>query len=285
LQIISTIKGIKEFVRKLYAQSPEIKTVLVPTMGFLHEGHLSLIDIARQNGDFIIVSIFVNPLQFNNAQDLEHYPRNMEKDIEMLKSKGVDLLFSPDEKEVYPDEKPSIVMDYPELTNKLCGKFRPLHFSGVMTIVHNLFQWIKPQIAVFGLKDYQQYLIIKTMVKDLAFDITIMGGIAVREKSGIVLSSRNSRLSEKGKNDALVISRSLFKVENEWKKGNRSFDTLQSILERELSGINIEYCGLYNSQTLKPASLNDTKILVAVAGYVEEIRLIDNILLDEPGFL
>ena len=257
-----------------------MKTVLVPTMGFLHEGHLSLIDIARQNGEFIIVSIFVNPLQFNNPQDLELYPRNIEKDIEMLKSKGVDLLFSPDEKEVYPDEKPSIVMDYPELTNKLCGKFRPLHFSGVMTIVHNLFQWIKPRIAIFGLKDYQQYLIIKTMVKDLAFDITIIGAIPVREKSGIVLSSRNSRLSEKGKNNALVISSSLFKVENEWKKGNRSLDKLQTILKSELSGINMEYCGLYNPQTLQPASHKDTQILVAVAGYVEEVRLIDNIILD-----
>jgi pantoate--beta-alanine ligase len=268
--------------------NPGKKIGFVPTMGFLHEGHLSLIRQAAKICDQIVVSIFVNPIQFNNPDDLKNYPRDMERDILLLnefqnelKGTKVDILFTPDSNDVYKNGKPGIFIDYPNLANKLCGKTRPGHFSGVLTIVHNLFVWVKPHVAVFGLKDYQQYLLIKKMNDDLHMSVEVTPGELIRENDGLAMSSRNVRLSPDERRTALVISQTLFKIKDEFDSGKNEVLYLKNILGENLKHLQIDYASLYRPETLEELADtgNPSNALVAVALFIGNVRLIDNILL------
>lgn len=251
----------------------------VPTMGYLHEGHLSLIQKAKSECDYTVVSIFVNPKQFNSKEDFEKYPVDIDRDLNLLKKENVDLVFIPKVEEIYSEE-PKIQLDIPELTNKLCGKFRPGHFQGVLLIVLKLFHLVEPNKAYFGKKDYQQYLIIKQMVKDLDLDISIIGCPLIREESGLAMSSRNARLSEKGKEDALLIYRALQLAKQEFEKGERNSDTLKEIIKDviETGKLNrVEYIEIVDKETLESQSIVKKENIIAVAVYTENVRLIDNI--------
>jgi pantoate--beta-alanine ligase len=262
-------------------ENPGKKIGLVPTMGYLHEGHLSLIKKIKDQCDVVVVSIFVNPIQFNNPEDLEKYPRDLARDMEMVKNAGGDLVFCPDANNVYPNGKPEIFIDYPKLTNKLCGKFRPGHFSGVLTIVHNLFQWVKPHVSIFGRKDFQQLLLIKNMNRDLHMNVKILEGEIVREKDSLAMSSRNVRLSEDQRKLALKIPEALFHIENFYKKEKSTSGILKQILLSDLAGFDVEYASLYNPETLEELADNEPAAgsLAAVAVNMGNIRLIDNLII------
>ncbi|MDH4261661.1 MAG: pantoate--beta-alanine ligase [Spirochaetia bacterium] len=284
MKIIKNITEMQNWSRHYRCENPDQKIGFIPTMGFLHEGHLSLIKQAVESCQCIVVSIFVNPFQFNNPDDLKNYPRNLERDILLLNGldQKIDILFIPDSDDVYKNGRPELIMDYPDITNKLCGKTRAGHFNGVLTIVHNLFMWIKPHVAIFGLKDYQQYLLIKKMTNDLHLDVEIKAGQLIRENDGLAMSSRNSRLSSEEKNRALIISQTLFKVKNEFESGNNKVLHLKNILQNNLSHLEIDYASLYHSETLEELNEQDNAsgALVAVAVYIGKVRLIDNILLN-----
>ena len=261
---------------------PQKKIGFVPTMGFLHAGHLSLIEKAKEEADIVVVSIFVNPIQFNDKNDYEAYPSDLENDKKLLKDMNADILFAPAKDDIYRSGSPEIVLDYPQYTSLLCGKNRPGHFQGVLYIVHNLFQYVRPHKAVFGLKDYQQYLLIKKMTTDLAFDIDILPGDLKRDDNGFALSSRNARLSEKGYQKALGISQALFLAKNVWLNNkNSTAGEIKTILLEKMKDLEIEYAGVYDMNTLKeiPADKNISNALIAAAVRVENVRLIDNMII------
>ena len=254
----------------------------VPTMGSLHDGHLSLVSKAKEMAEKTVVSIFLNQYQFNDAKDFQNYPTSDQTDIELLKDKNVDVLFMPKSSEVYPNGDPTIVIDYPELTNQLCGLSRDGHFNSVLTIVHNLLMWVNPDIAIFGQKDYQQWLLIYNMCSDLNLPVKIIRSEIHRQNDGLALSSRNARLSDNGKIEALTISQTLNIVHQEWSQ-NRDITSsdLQIILQTALKNLDVEYCGIYDMQTLQPLkeSIKVDNAIVAVAVYIEKVRCIDNVLL------
>ena len=261
-----------------------MKIGLVPTMGALHSGHMELIKQARIHSDYVIVSIFINPLQFNQAEDFMNYPSNLLKDSDKLKKAGVNLLFNPDAKLIYP-KKPSVKIDFGDLSHKIEGRFRRGHFEGVGLVVMKLFNIIKPNIAFFGLKDLQQFVLIEHIVKEFSYPIKLEGIPTVREENGLALSSRNALLSPSGIKIAAKIYKGLI-----WAKNNfETFHTSEA-LKMQLNnfyqtqvGLSIEYCEILNSNTFKPLKSlrSGKKITLCVAAYVEGIRLIDNIFLRE----
>jgi pantoate--beta-alanine ligase len=273
-----------KFKKELRQQIKEAKNSqkiigFIPTMGYLHEGHLSLIREAKKDCNYIVVSIFVNPKQFNSEEDLKKYPRDYGRDLGLLQQEEVDLVFLPEIEEIYPEE-PKIYIDIPNLTNKLCGIYRPGHFQGVLLIVLKLFHLVEPHKAYFGKKDYQQYLIIKQMVKDLDMDIDVVGCPLIREDSGIALSSRNARLSEKGYSDAQLISRALFLAKNEWQKGEKNPENLKEIIRDiiETGPLNkVEYIEIVDPITLENVQVVKEGDIITVAVYTDNVRLIDNI--------
>lgn len=269
-----------ELRKEILNAKQEKKTIgFVPTMGYLHQGHLSLIQRSQTECDYTVVSIFVNPKQFNSKEDFEKYPVDIDRDLNLLKKENVDLVFIPNVKEIYTEE-PKIQLDIPELTNKLCGKFRPGHFQGVLLIVLKLFHLVEPHKAYFGKKDYQQYLIIKQMVKDLDLNISIIGCPLIREESGLAMSSRNARLSEKGKEDALLIYRALQIAKQEFEKGEKNSETLKEIIKDviETGKLNrVEYIEIVDKETLESQAFAKKENIIAVAVYTENVRLIDNI--------
>jgi len=281
MKIINNIFEMQEFSRQYQCQNPHKKIGLVPTMGYLHEGHLSLMRTIQSSCDCLVVSIFVNPIQFNNRDDLEKYPRDIEHDIALLSGLDVDILFMPGEIDVYPKGVPEIFMDYPKLTNKLCGITRPGHFSGMLVIVHNLFQWVKPDYAIFGLKDYQQFILIKKMIADLAMPVKILSGEIIRDPDGLALSSRNVRLAPEERINALVISSTLFKIKREFKSGKNQAGYLKKILHESLHKFKLDYASVYDTDTLVEFGDNDIikSGVAAVAVFIGEIRLIDNLIL------
>lgn len=263
-------------------------TCFVPTMGFLHTGHISLIKKAAKKAEVVIVSIFVNPLQFTDTNDFEKYPQNLAQDINILEKENVDILFLPDANEIYPKKKVFIQITCPTLTQTLCGVKRPGHFEGVLYIVHNLLSWIKPDFAIFGLKDYQQYILIKTMTQELALPCKIISAPIVREDSGLALSSRNARLDTAGTARALGISKSLFYAKDQLRSHNKlTVKNIKEMVRETLSNYltevdRIEYIEVVNPNDLSPLPV-DFEIqsaLLAVAVFISEIRLIDNIILE-----
>ncbi|UCF70249.1 MAG: pantoate--beta-alanine ligase [candidate division WOR-3 bacterium] len=253
---------------------------LVPTMGYLHEGHLSLVRIARKKCGYLIVSIFVNPTQFGPKEDFRQYPRDLKKDLSMLRKEGVDLVFNPSVREMYgPDHQTYVeVVDWSRL---LCGASRPIHFRGVTTVVLKFFNILQPDIAVFGRKDYQQAAIIRKMVRELNLKVNVITGPVVREKDGLAMSSRNIYLNPGQRQNAVVISESLEWVRQAYKKGARQTKEVRTRMARMIRnrGGRIDYIAVVDKDTLEPVKKLKKGTLVALAVFFGRTRLIDNTVL------
>lgn len=259
------------------------KIGFVPTMGYLHEGHLALVRKASELSDIVVVSIFINPTQFGPNEDLAKYPRDFEKDANLLEQEKADIVFFPESKEVYPKGY-STYVQVRDLQNHLCGKSRTGHFVGVATVVAKLFNIVKPHFAVFGQKDYQQLKVIERMVQDLNMDIEIIGYPTVREQDGLAMSSRNTYLNPDERSRALLISASLAEAERLFRNGTRDATLIQREVERVLKskeGVDIEYVSVTDPDTLEDIKQIQDKALVAIACHVGKTRLIDNKVLTE----
>jgi len=258
----------------------------VPTMGALHEGHLSLVRIAKARSDKVVVSVFVNPTQFGPSEDYNTYPRNTEGDLAMCEAEGVDAVFLPSVEEMYP-EGYSTYIEVQGLTEELCGRYRPGHFRGVATVVAKLFNATAPHLAVFGMKDAQQFFVIKRMVSDLNMDIEIVPGPTVREPDGLAMSSRNAYLSPAERAEAPVIYRALLVAKDlVEQKGIRDPAELVREMERfiseESSLIRVQYIQAVDTTNLKPVSEIRGQVLLAIAAFLGKTRLIDNLILEVP---
>ena len=276
IKIVDNIKDMQSLSNKTRKDGQTIS--FVPTMGALHEGHLTLMRAAKEKSDYLVVSIFVNPTQFGLNEDFNKYTRDLEGDIKKISSIGVDTVFFPDVDEIYPDGYETYV-EVQELQKPLCGQHRQGHFKGVATVVLKLFNIVKPDVAVFGEKDYQQLLIIKKMVRDLHLEIEILGMPIVREDDGLALSSRNAYLSDEEREKALSLSKSLKTIRSEFKKGKQDIQELvklgKSILN-DSSINNIDYLDIRDGNTLKREQNAKKGDIVAVAAKVGNARLIDN---------
>jgi len=253
---------------------------LVPTMGFLHEGHLSLVRMARKRCDHLIVSIFVNPTQFGPNEDLRRYPRNLKKDLRLLRKEGVDLVFNPSAKAMYPEGFKTYV-EVTDWSKLLCGVSRPIHFRGVTTVVLKLFNILRPDLAVFGRKDYQQAVIIKKMAKDLNLNVRILTGRIVREPDGLAMSSRNMYLSKAHRNNAVVLYESLKWLRQAYVKGLRDTklaENKMAMMIKKKKG-KIDYIAIVDKNTLEPVRKLRKGTLVALAVFFGRTRLIDNTVL------
>lgn len=257
------------------------KIAFVPTMGYLHKGHLSLIREGKKRGDHLVVSIFVNPIQFAEGEDLERYPRNMQRDGRILDEAGVDILFSPSAADIYPQGFQTHI-DVEEISKELCGASRPGHFKGVATVVAKLFNIVSPHIALFGEKDYQQLVLIRRMTADLNYDTDIVGMPVIREDDGLAMSSRNSYLSEMQRRQALTLYRSLMKGKALFTDGVRNAEKIIEEAKMALdSNVRIDYMKICNIENLAPIERIEGEALFALAAYVGDTRLIDNIILRE----
>ncbi len=256
------------------------KIGLVPTMGSLHEGHLSLVRKARRENDVVAVSIFVNPLQFGPAEDFRRYPRTRKKDSALLAGEKVNYLFTPTVRLLYPEGFESFV-EVPRLSDRLCGRFRPGHFRGVATVVAKLFNVTRPHRAYFGAKDYQQAVMVKQLAKDLNFDIEIRLLPIVRDRDGLALSSRNQYLAAKERERALAIPRSLGWAKAQVRRGKRNLERLRAGIVRRLRGglDRIDYVEFVHPETLEPVRNARGRFVAAVAGWVGKTRLIDNVII------
>ncbi|EAK2883708.1 pantoate--beta-alanine ligase [Campylobacter upsaliensis] len=278
MQIINDIKDLKNIIKKWKNQ--DLSIGYVPTMGYLHEGHLSLIKKASKN-DKIIVSIFVNPMQFGVNEDLATYPRDLERDAKLCENEGVAVLFTPSVEQMYPKDFSSYV-DMNSLTDKLCGAKREGHFRGVCTILMKFFHLITPDVAYFGQKDAQQCAVVKHMVEDLNLDLEIEICPIIREKDGLAKSSRNVYLNEAERKAALVLSRAIFLGENLIKKGERESKIILQAMREELqkeSLARIDYIELVHPLTMQNLERIEDSALGALAVYIGKTRLIDNFLL------
>ena len=263
------------------------KTVgFVPTMGYLHEGHTSLINIARKHADIVVVSIFVNPIQFGPSEDYDRYPRDIKRDKEILEKMGVDIMFYPSVDDLYPKGFTTYV-EVKGLSDKLCGRYRPGHFRGVTTVVAKLFNIVMPDIAVFGEKDAQQAIIIKRMVRDLNFPVKIIVGPTVREPDGLAMSSRNEYLTEEERKVAPAIYQSLLLAKNLVEQGERDASKIIAAMHEFLSKydrIRVEYIEIVDKEELNPIErLEKGEALIAIAAYLGKARLIDNITVKVGG--
>jgi len=281
MRIIESAKEMQQTADALRREGKKIG--FVPTMGYLHEGHLALVRKARELSDVVVVSIFVNPTQFGPNEDFEKYPRDPGRDNSLLEQEKTDIVFFPDKKEMYPDRYFTYVQ-VRELEDHLCGLTRKGHFIGVATVVAKLFNIVKPHYAVFGQKDYQQLTIIERMVRDLNMDLEIVPFPTVREKGGLAMSSRNTYLSPEEREKGLLIYASMKKVEELFKDGERSVAILRKEAEKVLSsgnGIDIEYISISDAETLKELVRINNKAVLAIACRVGKTRLIDNTILTE----
>ncbi len=254
---------------------------LVPTMGFLHEGHLSLMRIARKQCDRLVVSIFVNPTQFAPNEDFEDYPRDFERDCRLCQAEGVDTVFAPDAEQMYPPDASTWVIEE-TLSRPLCGRARPTHFRGVTTVVAKLFNICAPDVAVFGQKDAQQALIIQRMVRDLNVPVRILIGPIHREADGLAMSSRNTYLSADERQRARSISQGLNAALRLYENGERSAPELRRTVAaaiEEAGGV-LDYVELVSRDSLRPLQIVEGQALLAVAAYFGRTRLIDNVFLD-----
>nr|C6E3N5.1 RecName: Full=Pantothenate synthetase; Short=PS; AltName: Full=Pantoate--beta-alanine ligase; AltName: Full=Pantoate-activating enzyme [Geobacter sp. M21] len=266
-----------------YARERRGDIALVPTMGYLHEGHASLMVEARKRAKYVVASIFVNPTQFGINEDLDSYPRDLEHDKEIAAKAGVDVIFAPTAADMYPDRYQSY-LNVEEITVHLCGASRPGHFRGVTTVVAKLFNIVAPKVAFFGKKDFQQLAVIRRMVRDFNFDIEIVGMPIVREKDGLAMSSRNTKLSPAEREKALCLSRSIAAAKAAFRGGERSVAALQkvaaAVIEAENSPL-IDYLEFRDQDSLLPLDKADERTLLALAVRVGSVRLIDNSILGE----
>ena len=276
--IVEKVKDMKELSKKYLKENKTIG--FVPTMGFLHEGHLSLVRRAREENDIVVVSIFVNPTQFGPNEDYESYPRDFERDVKLLKELNVDVVFHPPVEEMYPKDF-STYVEETKLSRYLCGKSRPGHFRGVCTIVTKLFNIVHPTRAYFGQKDAQQFRVIKRMVRDLNMDVELVECPIVREHDGLAMSSRNIYLSDDERVQALALYNSLKLAENLIKSGERDAGVVKSAMKEFLSRydkVKIDYVEIVDEETLEPVKHIEGKVIVAIACWVGKARLIDNVI-------
>jgi len=270
-------KTVEETRKQIKQWKKEGKTIgLVPTMGFLHEGHASLIRKCREQNDIVVVSDFVNPTQFGPNEDLEAYPRDFERDSKLCESLGADLIFAPSPEDMYHDPHAFVSID--TLSETLCGKTRPIHFKGVCTVVTKLFHIVAPDRAYFGEKDAQQLAIIRKMVKDLNFDIEIVGCPIVREEDGLAKSSRNTYLNDKERQAALCLSRAVKTGKEVIYTGADAKEVLnpmKAIIEAEPLA-RIDYVSMVDALSMQPVDSVNADVLVAMAVYIGKTRLIDN---------
>ncbi len=256
----------------------------VPTMGYLHEGHLRLVDRCRELADWVALSIYVNPLQFGPSEDLERYPRDLERDMTAARERGVDLIFAPDDRELYPGAR-TVVVTPRRLADRLCGLSRPGHFEGVLTVVAKLFAIVQPDVAVFGQKDYQQALLIRKMVADLDLPVRIEVAPTVRDPDGLAMSSRNGYLSSEERERALRISRALADAVRDYRAGAQDAGALRAGVLGKLEaggGVDVEYVEVVSAEELEPVERLGDDTLVVMAVRVGATRLIDNALLGSP---
>lgn len=278
MQTQKKIKDLRQILRTARSQGKSI--ALVPTMGNLHEGHLQLIRQARERYDFIVCSIFVNPLQFGENEDLAAYPRTLEADSESLRSENCDCLFLPSVEEIYGDGlEMQTSIRVPGLTENLCGISRPGHFDGVATVVTKLFNIVQPDAAFFGLKDYQQFLIIRKLTHDLALEIAIHGIETHREESGLAMSSRNNYLSQEQRQQAANLYQSLRQCAEKIQQGSTEFPKLEKAAKKELQQASLEpdYFQICDAESLQPPTADTQHIAILGAVFVGKSRLIDNI--------
>jgi pantoate--beta-alanine ligase len=285
LQVVNTVP---EMRRVREAATATRRTIgFVPTMGYLHEGHLSLVDVAGREADLVVMSIYVNPAQFAEGEDLETYPRDLERDLDLAAGRGVDVAFVPSDSDVYPEPQ-TIWVDPPEdAGRRLCGERRPTHFRGVLTVVAKLFGIVQPDVAVFGRKDYQQAVLIQRLVRELDLPVRIELAPIVREAGGLAMSSRNAYLSAEQRPAALGLSGALRAVRGAFERGERSADVLRELARRHMeeAGVRVDYAEVVDAHDLSTAGEAKAGSVCAVAGYVGTTRLIDNAMLAGPSSL
>lgn len=276
MKIITTIEELRPIIKGWKREG--LTVGLVPTMGYLHDGHKSLIVKAVAENDKVVVSDFVNPTQFGANEDLSSYPRDIERDAALCEAAGADIIFHPEpEKMYYPDKCTFVDMD--KLTKGLCGKTRPVHFSGVCTVVSKLFNIVTPDRAYFGQKDAQQLAVIKRMVRDLNFDITVVGCPIVREADGLALSSRNTYLSDTERKAALILNKSLTIGKEMIEAGEKDAAKVREAIIKNMETeplAKVDYVEIVDNENLEPVQTIDVPCLVATAVYIGKTRLIDN---------
>ena len=282
MDVITSVHQMKLYSAQARAMNKKI--AFVPTMGFLHEGHLSLMREGRKRGDILVLSIFVNPTQFSPSEDFEKYPRDFARDSRMAEGVGVDVLFVPESREMYPPGHQTFIR-VTEVTRGLCGKSRPTHFQGVATVVAMLFNIVMPHVALFGEKDFQQLITIQQMVKDLHMDTEVLGMPIIREADGLAMSSRNSYLKPDERKIALCVPRSLKRAEELLRTGERRSATIlqemKKVFQAEPS-VRVDYIEIGDLRTLQQIDQIDGDVAIAVAAYVGKVRLIDNFVYRAP---
>ena len=278
MRTVHTLKELRAMLRSYRQQGKRIG--LVPTMGNLHEGHISLVRKAREAADIVVTSIFVNPMQFGATEDLDTYPRTLIEDQERLEAAGSTLVFAPSNDEIYPEglaRHTRVVV--PEVSEGHCGASRPGHFEGVATVVTMLFNIVHPDIAVFGEKDFQQLAVIRKLARDLMIPVEVIGAPTVREDDGLARSSRNGYLTEQQRAVAPVLYRTLQQTAEQIRQGRTDFHTLEADANKAMAeaGLRPDYFNIANSLTLKPASTDDTELTLLAAAFLGTTRLIDNL--------
>ncbi|MDI6731373.1 MAG: pantoate--beta-alanine ligase [Candidatus Margulisbacteria bacterium] len=280
MRTIKDLKEMRAFSER--AKNHGKKIGFVPTMGSLHEGHLSLVAAAKRKSDIVVVSIFVNPMQFGPNEDFKHYPRHLRHDINLLKNFEIDALFLPEANKLYPD-KFAAAVEVGELSKKMCGKSRPAHFRGVTTVLTKLFNIVVPDLAFFGEKDYQQLIIVRRLVQDLNLPIEIISQPTVRDFDGLALSSRNKLLNVKERRSATILHKALSMAKTEIETGERDVNKIlfrmRSLIGSEPT-VRLDYIVIAHPETLEDVKAIKGKLLIALAAYVGTTRLIDNLMVD-----
>ena len=278
MNTVKTVRELRAYVD--HARSAGKRIGFVPTMGNLHRGHATLVTKAAQQSDFVVASIFVNPLQFGASEDMDKYPRSIDADQKILLESGCNLLFSPNVEEIYPRGTTGQTrVSVPQLSKILCGASRPGHLEGVATVVSTLFNMVQPYIAVFGQKDYQQLAVVRAMVRDLHMRVKIIGEPTVRASDGLALSSRNAYLTEGQRTIAPVLYSCLSKIAAAIRTGDRDYARLRAEQARQIEskGLRLDYIEVLQGQNLCPAKAEDRDVVILVAAYLGAARLIDNL--------
>lgn len=281
MRIVKTVEELRAIVKQAKREGKSVG--FVPTMGYLHEGHLSLMRQCKKENQLNVASVFVNPTQFGPNEDLDAYPRDFDRDVQLMESVGMDIAFFPEVDEMYPEGASTFVDVEGTITKRLCGASREGHFKGVTTIVSKLFHIVAPDKAYFGQKDAQQVAVIEKMVRDLNFDVQIIPCPIVREEDGLALSSRNVYLSDQERQDALILSKTLFEARDRILKGEKDARKLKAYIYENISAVettHIDYVEVVSAHTLEEIECIEGDILMAVAVWVGKPRLIDNVRLE-----
>ncbi|MDK2900201.1 MAG: pantoate--beta-alanine ligase [Thermosipho sp. (in: thermotogales)] len=278
MKVIEKIEEMKKISKEILESKKAIG--FVPTMGFLHEGHLSLVKAAKSENDITVVSIFVNPTQFGPNEDYNNYPRDLERDLSMLKDMEVDYVFVPSVEEMYPDSFSTYVEEI-KLSRFLCGASRPGHFRGVCTVVTKLFNIVKPTRAYFGQKDAQQFRVLRRMVRDLNMDVELVEMPIVREPDGLALSSRNTYLNDEERKEAVRLYKSLLKAKELIESGEKDVEIIKNEMKKILTHplLRIDYIEIVDEENLEPVEKIDRRVIIAIAVFVGRARLIDNMII------